>query len=101
MQNEKPHEGGIILILKSDCPFEHKSGHHQGECHVGVNKEAKLTFACKHESCVGRRWRKQFRAEIEEQLEERYVYGLVAPTSPPFPRKQRKQLPSPRLRRKT
>ena len=93
VQNEKPHEGGIILILKSDCPFEHKSGHHQGECHVGVNKEAKLTFACKHESCVGRGW-KQFRAEIEEQLEERYAHGLItsdeptvsAETSLPLPR---------------
>jgi hypothetical protein len=81
VQNEKPHEGGIILILRSDCPFEHKSGHHQGECHVGVNKEGKLAFACKHESCVGRGW-KQFRSEIEEQLEERYAHGLIASDEP-------------------
>ena len=73
---EKPHEGGIILVLKSDCPREHKSGHHEGECHIGVNKEAKLAFACKHDSCAGIGW-KQFRAEIEKQMGSSYNHGIV------------------------
>ena len=92
IQNEKPHEGGIIFILKSDCPFPHASGHHTGQCHIGVNREGKLCFSCKsdscngpkctvHESCTGHHW-KQFRAEIEEQLEERYAHGLIASDEP-------------------
>jgi hypothetical protein len=77
VQNEKPHEGGIILILKSDCPFEHKSGEHKaGECHVGVNREAKLCFSCKHDSCADLHW-KDFRTEIEKQF-GRYAHGLIA-----------------------
>lgn len=81
IQNEKPHEGGIILVLESDCPFEHKSGHHAGECHAGVNREAKLAFACKHDSCAGRGW-KEVRAEIERQRGERYTHGLILSAEP-------------------
>ena len=80
IQNEKPHEGGIILILKSHCPFPHESGHHAGQCHIGVNREGKLCFSCKsdscngpkctvHEFCTGHHW-KQFRAGTEEQIGE-------------------------------
>jgi hypothetical protein len=72
--NDKPYDGGFIFVLK-ECPFEHKSGHHSGECHVGVNKEAKLCFACKHDSCSGVGW-KQFRAGVEKQKGS-FCYGIL------------------------
>ena len=79
VHDAKPHEGGFIFPFTADseCPFEHASGHHADECHVGVNKEAKLTFKCHHASCVGRGWR-DFRAEVEKQMGERYSHGIVA-----------------------
>jgi putative DNA primase/helicase len=81
IQNEKRHEGGSILVLESDCPFGHASGHHAGECHVGVNREAKFAFACKHNSCTGRGW-KEFRAEIEKHKDSKYMYGLLRSAEP-------------------
>jgi AAA domain len=78
VQDAKPHEGGFIFPFTGDseCPFGHTSGHHQDECHVGVNKESKLTFKCHHASCQGRGW-KEFRAQVEKQMDERYIHGLI------------------------
>jgi AAA domain len=75
---EKPHEGGLIVVLESVCPFPHKTGgHHAGECHIGVNKEGKFCFSCKHNSCRGKHGWKEFRAEVERQRGEVYQHGVV------------------------
>ena len=74
----KPHEGGLIAVMESFCPFDHKTGgHHAGECHIGVNKEGKCCFSCKHNSCRGKHGWREFRAEVERQRGEMYQHGVV------------------------
>jgi hypothetical protein len=80
---EKSHEGGIVVVLKSHCPFQDHGGHHAGEAHCGVNIEAKLCFACKHDTCRGVRGWKEFRAEVERQRGDAYCHGLSL--TPPAP----------------
>ena len=74
--NEKrAADGGILAVFQ--CPFEHKSGHHDGEAFAGVgtlDKTGNFRFECKHDSCKGIGW-KEFRKRVEEMEGKPYVFG--------------------------
>jgi hypothetical protein len=68
-------DGGIIALFV--CPFEHKSGHHEGEAFAGVgtlDSTVNFRFDCKHDSCEGIGW-KEFRKRVEAMKGSAYSFG--------------------------